>query len=185
MAFFFLYISFLFWKKCAISFQIVKCWWARFEQGVTVKNNWWSVKNNEQTTVFHHVVHIRLARVVILASFCSHIYSSSGVVICPLHACPAQQGSPGRTNPFWRVWSSPTIPFPPPLPIPTLSASSCPTTSLPICPASLPYDLDADKTRGPAVPSAWCQHFPLIQSQSCCVTDGIGDQKQLPCLKKE
>lgn len=74
---------------------------------------------------------------------------------------------------------------PPPLPIPTLSASSCPTTSLPICPASLPYDLDADKTRGPAVPSAWCQHFPLIQSQSCCVTDGIGDQKQLPCLKKE
>lgn len=49
-------------------------------------------------------------------------------------------------------------------------------------PASLPYDLDADKTRGPAVPSAWCHHFPLIQSLPCCVTDGIGDQKQLQSL---
>eukprot|EP00064_Thunnus_orientalis_P006698 superscaffoldBa00000711_g6716 len=37
--------------------------------------------------------------------------------------------------------------------------------SLPICPASLPYDLVADKARGPAVPSAWCQHFPLIQKE--------------------
>lgn len=66
----------------------------------------------------------------------------------------------------------------------TLSASSCPTMSLTTCPASLLYDLVADKARGPAVPSAWCQHFPLIQSQSCCVTDGIGDQKQRPCFKK-
>lgn len=65
-------------------------------------------------------------------------------------------------------------PFYLPLPSPTLSMS------LPICPASLPYDLVADKTRGPAVPSVWCQHFPLIQSQSCCVTDGISDQKQQP-----
>lgn len=104
---------FLFWKKCAISFRMLKGWWTCFEQGVTVKNNWCGPKNNEQTTLFHHVVHIRLPCVVILPSFCSHIYSSSSVVICPLHACPAQQGSPGRTKPYWRVWSSPTIPFPP------------------------------------------------------------------------
>lgn len=95
------------------------------------------------------------------------------------------RGPPGEQNHTGGYGAVPQSPFPPPLPIPTLSASSCPTTSLPICPASLPYDLDADKTRGPAVPSAWCQYFPLIQSQSCCVTDGIGDQKQLPSLKKK
>lgn len=108
----------------------------------------------------------------------SHIYSSSGMVICPLHACPAQQGSPGRTNPHRQEWTSPTVPLSLPIPSPALFAFSCPTIPLPVCPASLPYDLVADKTRGPAVPSAWCQHFPLIQSQSCCVTDGVGDQKQ-------
>lgn len=90
------------------------------------------------------------------------------------------RGPPGRTNPHRRVWSCPTIPSPTPFPSPILSVSSCPTVSLPICPASLPCDLVADKTRGPAVPSAWCQHFPLIQSQSCCVTDERGDQKQQP-----
>lgn len=127
----------------------------------------------------------RCYSLVFLTAFSSLMYSSSGVVICPLHASPAQQGSPGRTNPHRRVWSSPTIPSPLSLsPSPTLSASSCPTVSLPICPASLPYDLAADKARGPAVPSAWCQHFPLIQSLSCCVTDGIGDQKQQPCSEK-
>lgn len=34
------------------------------------------------------------------------------------------------------------------------------------------------------VPSAWCQHFPLKLSQSRCVTYELGDQKQLPLLKK-
>lgn len=36
------------------------------------------------------------------------------------------------------------------------------------------------RPEAPTVPSAWCQHFPPIQSQPCCVTDGIGDQKQQP-----
>ncbi|CAB1428813.1 unnamed protein product [Pleuronectes platessa] len=36
-----------------------------------------------------------------------------------------------------------------PLPSPALSAFSRPTVSLPTCPARLPYDLVADKTRGP------------------------------------
>lgn len=34
------------------------------------------------------------------------------------------------------------------------------------------------------VPNAWCQHFPLKLSQSRCVTYELGDQKQLPLLKK-
>lgn len=92
------------------------------------------------------------------------------------------RGPPGEQTHDRRVRGNPTIPrLPPSLHPPTLSASPCPTVSLPICPTSLPYDLFADKTRGPTVPSAWCQHFPLIQGQSCCVTDGIGDQKQQPC----
>lgn len=117
--------------------------------------------------------------------FCCHFVLTyihpPASVICPWHACPAQQGSPGRTNPRRRLCSGPTIPAPSPLPIP-LCLPPCPCLYVP---ASLPYDLDADKTRGPAVPSAWCQHFPLIQSLSCCVTDGIGDQKQLPSPQKK
>lgn len=124
---------------------------------------------------------VQLPRVVILLSFCSHIYSSSAV-ICPLHACPARQGSPGRTNPHRRLCNSPTIPLP--FPLPTHSASSVPTAALPLCPASLPYDLHADKTRGPMVPSAWCQHFPLEQTRSRCVTYELGDGKQLPLQNK-
>ncbi|KAK2822475.1 hypothetical protein Q5P01_022540 [Channa striata] len=49
------------------------------------------------------------------------------------------------------------------LSLPTPPPSSCPTMFLPVCPASLPYDLVTDKTRGPAMPSARCQHFRFIQ----------------------
>lgn len=75
-------------------------------------------------------------------------------------------------------------PTPTPFPIPAHSASSVPTAALPLCPASLPCGLDADKTGGPMVPSAWCQHFPLERSQSRCVTYELGDRKQLPSRKK-
>lgn len=142
------------------------------------KNNKWSPQK-QRINLSIHIALTRLPRVVILLSFCSHIYSSS-VVICPLHACPARQGSPGRTNPHRRPCSSPTIP-PPPL---SHSASSVPTAALPPCPASLPYDLDADKTGGPTVPSGWCQHFPLEQRQSRCVTYMLVDRKQLPFWNK-
>ncbi|KAK5860045.1 hypothetical protein PBY51_021551 [Eleginops maclovinus] len=70
------------------------------------------------------------------------------------------RGPPGEqthTGGYEAVPQSPS----PPLPSPARFASSCPTVSLPLCPASLPYDLAADKTRGPAVPSAWCQPFVL------------------------
>ncbi|TNN54003.1 hypothetical protein EYF80_035771 [Liparis tanakae] len=72
-----------------------------------------------------------------------------------------QQGSPGRTNPHRRVESSPTIHSPSP---PSLSPSfsSCPTVSLPLCPASRPYELFADKTRGPAL----YQHSPALPRQA-------------------
>lgn len=89
-------------------------------------------QNNEQTGLFR--AHATCPRVVILLSFRSHIHPSSGMVICPWHACPAQRGSPGRTNPHRRLCSAPTIPSasPPPLfPSPTLSASSRCTTSQP------------------------------------------------------
>lgn len=70
-----------------------------------------------KTNPLHHPALMQLPCVVILLSFCSHIYSSS-VVICPQHACPAQQGSPGRTNPHRRLCNSPTIPLPFPLILP-------------------------------------------------------------------
>lgn len=125
-------------------------------------------QNNEQTGLFHRSCNC--PRVVILLSFRSHIHPSSGTVICPWHACPAQRGSPGRTNPHRRLCSAPTTLCPPPRPhsFPValcLPPAAAPRPSLQ-SPASLPYDLDADKTRGPTVPSAWCQHFPLIQSLS-------------------
>lgn len=91
--------------------------------------------NNVQTTFFfHYVGYVWLPCVVIPPSFCSHIYSSSGAVIYTLHACPAQRGSPGRTNPHRRVKCSPTVAVSLPLPSPTLSAFSRPTMLLPKCP---------------------------------------------------
>lgn len=72
----------------------------------------------------HHTALIRLPCVVILLSFYSHIYSSS-VVICPLHACPAQQGSPGRTNPHRRLCSSPTVSLPFPILPPRFPPQPC------------------------------------------------------------
>lgn len=128
-------------------------------------------KTMSQPHFFHHVGHIWLPLVVILTSIHPPPWLSA---LCK----PVQhsRGPPGEQTHTGGYRAVPQSPYPPP----TLSASSCPTASLPICPASLPYDLAADKTRGPAVPSGWCQHFPLIQSQSHCVTDGIGDQKQQP-----
>lgn len=72
----------------------------------------------------HHTALIRLPYVVILLSFHSHIYSSS-VVICPVHACAAQQGSPGRTNPHRRLCSSPTVPLPFPILLPLFPPRPC------------------------------------------------------------
>ncbi|KAK5889107.1 hypothetical protein CesoFtcFv8_015139 [Champsocephalus esox] len=70
------------------------------------------------------------------------------------------RGPPGEqthTGGYGAVPQSPLLPLPLPLSLPP-----------PVPPCPRPYDLAADKTRGPAVPSAWCQHFPL--SRSCCVT---------------
>lgn len=61
-------------------------------------------KNNEQTIYLLSSVCVMC---VFILSFRSHISSSSGMVICPLHACLAQQGSPGRTNPRCWVWTNP------------------------------------------------------------------------------
>lgn len=95
------------------------------------------------------------------------------------------RGPPGEQTHAGGYAAVPQSPLPPPSPFPLcLPPLVAPRPCLYV-PASLPYDLDADKARGPAVPSAWCQHFPLIQSPSCCVTDGIGDQKQLPSPKKK
>lgn len=72
----------------------------------------------------HHTAVVGLPCVIVLFSFLSHIYSSSAV-ICPLHACPAQQGSPGRTNPHRRLCSSPTVPLPFPILPPPFPPQPC------------------------------------------------------------
>lgn len=122
-----------------------------------------SEKQKGKTPFFHHVGCEQLPCVVILILF-SHLFilwrgylhyaclsSTTGV---------PEENKPTRTC----IKQFHNLPLPPPSP-----ASLClpyPTASLPLCPASLPYDPTTDKTRGPAVPSPWCQHFPLIQSQS-------------------
>ena len=76
-------------------------WRTCFDQGVTVDN----IVRPQKTMCkpLFSPSCVWLPCDVILPSFCSHIYSSSGVVIYAPHACPAQRGSPGRTNPHRRV----------------------------------------------------------------------------------
>lgn len=112
--------------------------------------------------------------------FFPRVYSSSSVVICPLHASAAQQGSPGSTSPHRRARRAPTLPSPP-----TLSPAG-PTMSLcshapPVCLAGL----SLIRPEAPRRPVPWCQHFHRTQSWWCCVTDGMGDQKQQPGLKRK
>lgn len=96
--------SFLFCKKCSFQRPMGMFWMRRHLQKQQMKFTKTKGKPH------HHTELIWLPCVVILLSFCSHIYSSS-TVICPLHACPARQGSPGRTNSHRRLCSSPTVPL--------------------------------------------------------------------------
>lgn len=58
----FFFMAYFFWKKSAISFQILKSWRTCFEQGVTDRNTTGVVQKtmSKPTFFFHHVVHIWL-----------------------------------------------------------------------------------------------------------------------------
>lgn len=144
--------------------QTLRCWLTCLGQGVNIK-----VQRNNAQAILFFTNQWRLLQCVV----CAWTYSSSSVVICLLHACAAQQGSPGRTEPHGWVRGSPTIhsyALSPPL-----------TPSRLVRPSSLPYDLPI---RAADVPSAQWWPFPFTQSQSCCVTDRIGAPKQLGRKKK-
>ncbi len=166
-------------------FQILKGWQTCFEQGVTVKNTTGIVQKTMSKPFFSPCwVHMSALCCYSPVILFSHLF----ILWCgylPSPCLSSTAGVPRENKPTPAGMEQSHNPLSLPLPSPTLSASSCPTVSLPICPASLPYDLVADKTRGPTVPSAWCQHFPLIQSQPCCVTDGLRWSKTAAQLKKQ